>query len=136
PEGCFGIERDGKLVATTTAICYGGRLAWIGMVLTDVEYRGQGMATALMGRAMEFVDSRQVEIVKLDATDMGWPLYRRFGFADECAIERWERPPRPAAAVMLDGGAFDPEMDLRAFGADRARLLSRLAAGESASISG
>jgi hypothetical protein len=40
----FGIEREGRLVAITTAICYGRELAWIGMVLTDPEFRGQGLA--------------------------------------------------------------------------------------------
>ena len=27
PDGCFGIERDGMLVSTTTAVCYGRRLS-------------------------------------------------------------------------------------------------------------
>src|SRR6266853_1058801 len=68
PEGCFGIERDGRLVATTTAIFYGRELAWIGMVLTDPEFRGRGLASQLMRRALEFLDGRAIECVKLDAT--------------------------------------------------------------------
>src|ERR1700690_3620230 len=94
PGGCFCIERDGKLAATATAICYGRNLAWIGMVLTRPEYRGQGMASQLMRRALEFLDGRQEQWVKLDATAMGSPLYRKLGFVDECPIERWVREPR------------------------------------------
>src|SRR3954469_16158490 len=32
--GCFGIEVNGGIVASSTAMCYGHELAWIGMVLT------------------------------------------------------------------------------------------------------
>jgi GNAT superfamily N-acetyltransferase len=136
PEGCFGIEREGRLVATTTAICYGRELAWIGMVLTDPGFRGQGLASQLMRRALEFLDGRRVECVKLDATDMGRSLYQKFGFVDECPSERWVRAAAPAAPVALGSYECDAAMDLRAFGADRRDLLARLAAGESASIPG
>jgi GNAT superfamily N-acetyltransferase len=137
PEGCFCIERDGRLVATATAVCYGRKLAWIGMVLTLPEYRGQGMAGELMRRALEFLDGRHVPWVKLDATAMGSPLYRKLGFVDECPIERWVREPRePIPTRALEAYQPDPTMDLGAFGADRSQLLSHLAAGDSASIPG
>jgi GNAT superfamily N-acetyltransferase len=136
PEGCFGIEREGRLVATAAAICYGRELAWIGMVLTDPAFRGQGLASQLMRRTLEFLDGREVKCVKLDATGMGRGVYQKFGFVDECPVERWVRAPAPMAAVALGSGGFDASMDLRSFGADRSRLLARLAAGESASIPG
>ena len=136
PEGCFGIEREGRLVATATAICYGCELAWIGMVLTDPAFRGQGLASQLMRRTLEFLDGREVKCVKLDATDMGRGVYQKFGFVDECPAERWVRAPGPMAAVALGWRGFDAAMDLRSFGADRSRLLARLAGAESASIPG
>lgn len=136
PEGCFGIEREGRLVATATAICYGRELAWIGMVLTDPAFRGQGLASQLMRRTLEFLDGREVTCVKLDATDMGRGVYQKFGFVDECPLERWVRGPGPMAAVALSSCGFDAAMDLRSFGVDRSKLLARLAGGESASIPG
>jgi predicted N-acetyltransferase YhbS len=137
PEGCFGIEREGKLVATTTTTCYGRELAWIGMVITASEFRGQGLAGTLMRRALDFLDGRQVQCVKLDATSMGSGLYRKFGFEDECAVERWLRAPAPAsAAPAVAAYETDGELDRRAFGADRSKLLSILASGECASIPG
>src|SRR5437660_4658919 len=66
PEGCFGIDCEGRLAATTTAICYGRRLAWIGMVLTDPGFRGQGLATQLMRHTLEFLDGRGLEWINLD----------------------------------------------------------------------
>jgi GNAT superfamily N-acetyltransferase len=137
PEGCFGIEREGKLVATTTTTCYGRELAWIGMVITAPEFRGQGLAGTLMRRALEFLDGRQIRCVKLDATSMGSGLYRKFGFDDECAVERWRGA--DGLAVCPDEVApytADRDLDRRAFGADRSRLLSMLAHEESASIPG
>src|SRR5438445_6279395 len=89
PEGCFGIEADGWLVSTTTLVRYGQRLAWIGMVLTNAEYRGRGFARRLLAEALDRADSMGVETVKLDATDQGRPLYEKLGFEPEQAVERW-----------------------------------------------
>ncbi len=135
PEGCFGIEREGRLVATATAVCYGGELAWIGMVLTAPEFRGQGLASELMRAALEFLDGRRVAWVKLDATSMGQGVYRRLGFVEECTVERWLRA--PGAVEAGEALAYEPDanLDLRAFGVDRRRALALLA-DESASIPG
>ena len=138
PEGCFGLERDGALVATAAALVYGQDLAWIGMVLTLPQHRGQGYAGRLMERAMAFAESRGVAQVGLDATDMGFELYRRFGFAPRSVVERWERP---GSAVELPPSAvaeweLDLALDRAAFGTDRSRLLENLAREGAASVPG
>lgn len=134
PKGCFAIEADGRVVATTTTIRYGTRLAWIGMVLTHPEYRRRGFARALMHRALDHLDG--VETVKLDATETGAPLYRQFGFVDECPIERWVRAPGSAPACEAAVYTPDSRLDAEAFGADRSELLQKLASIESASAPG
>jgi GNAT superfamily N-acetyltransferase len=138
PDGCFGIDCDGELRATATAVCFGRELAWIGMVLTDSRYRGRGFARRLMEHVLESLGERRVGWVKLDATEMGRPLYDRLGFRVEGAIERWIRP---AGGERLRGapvGAFelDAALDQESFGADRSGLLRLLAGIESASIAG
>jgi len=98
PEGCFGVQAGWALAGVTTVVCYGSELAWIGMVLTAVSFRRQGIATTLLRHALHYAESLGVGWVKLDATEMGQPLYRRFGFEDECVVERWLRPgaaPKP-----------------------------------------
>jgi GNAT superfamily N-acetyltransferase len=87
PAGCFAMDVDGAVMATTTSIRYGTELGWVGMVLTHPQYRGRGFADALVRRALDHLSD--VETIKLDATEMGAPLYRRLGFEDECVIERW-----------------------------------------------
>jgi GNAT superfamily N-acetyltransferase len=132
PEGCLAIEVHGELAATTTLLCYGRRLAWIGMVLTKVSYRGQGFARRLLTQALRLADEMQVETVKLDATDQGLRLYEQMGFRFEQAVERWCRPGSGDAAdtVLPEDVASDREWqaaDRVAFGADRGELLNRLA---------
>jgi len=89
PDGCLGMACDGKIVATTTLVCYEKRLAWIGMVLTHPDYRRRGFARTLVSRAMELAREREVRTIKLDATDQGRPLYQSLGFRDEQPVERW-----------------------------------------------
>jgi GNAT superfamily N-acetyltransferase len=123
PSGCFAMDFDGAVVGTTTSIRYGNKLAWIGMVLTHPEFRGRGYARSLMRHALqEFSD---VETIKLDATEMGAPLYRQLGFVDDCAIERW-RGQTQVAPVEVQSFSY-PGFDEEAFGADRGGLLERLA---------
>jgi len=128
PQGCFGIESDGALVATTTLLCYGQQLAWIGMVLTKPDYRGRGFAHTLVTHALHAADSMGVKTVKLDATDQGQHLYERLGFEAEGSIERWSRP--GSASPPADLGEFDSnqlkELDVIAFGADRLAMLVEL----------
>jgi ribosomal protein S18 acetylase RimI-like enzyme len=120
PETCMAMEVDGHLAATTTLILYGRRLAWIGMVLTQTEYRQRGLARTLLANALEHADQMGVETIKLDATDQGKPLYERFGFHREQEIERWSRPGESAASLPAGGASGeDPwhTSDLAVFGA-------------------
>lgn len=130
PETCFGLECDGRLVATATAVCYGSALAWIGMVLTDPEYRRMGFARTLMEHTLAALDARGVEWIRLDATEMGSPLYRKLGFEEESAIERWLRPAGhfPGAGRACALGSLPAQLDRAAFGADRSELLAVLSA--------
>lgn len=130
PEGCLAIEVDGHLAATTTLLCYGRRLAWIGMVLTDATYQRQGFAKKLLAHALVTADKMGIETVKLDATDQGRRIYEQFGFQGEQEIERWSRPGESGAKLPTELASVDEpwrDSDSMVFGADRSRLLNRLA---------
>ncbi|HEX9109940.1 MAG TPA: GNAT family N-acetyltransferase [Terriglobales bacterium] len=129
-EGCLAIEVDGELAATTTLLCYGRRLAWIGMVLTRLQYRGRGFARRLLTQALAQADQMGIETVKLDATDQGKPIYEKLGFRSEQAVERWSRPGSVDAPGLRSYAHPSKEWrgaDLQVFGADRSQLLERLA---------
>ena len=131
PETCFGIELDGCLAATATLLPYGRRLAWLGMVLTQRDYQHRGLASRLVAHTLEAAAALGIETVKLDATDQGQPIYEKLGFVAERRIERWTRTGSCVASteagvsVALDSLAG---LDYEAFGADRMRLLTLLAA--------
>ncbi len=132
PRGCFGIEVDDRVVATTTLLRYGQQLAWIGMVLTKPDYRRMGFARRLMQAALERSASLKIDSVKLDATADGQPLYEKLGFTTEQIVERWFRDPdRNQEGERSSPPASPPtvskEMDREAFGADRAEVLRELA---------
>ena len=140
PEGCFGAECDGVLASSTTAIRYPAGPAWIGMVLTLPEFRGRGLARMLLNHALDWLDSKGIPS-KLDATDMGRPVYERAGYEPEYFVERWCRDPGPIgdAPVVLgswNGPAEWRDLDFEATGTDRAALLGRLAVTGAATIPG
>jgi hypothetical protein len=128
PAGCFGIRCDGRLAATTTLMCHGTDLAWLGMVLTRPAYQHRGFAKELLGTSLHMAEHKGIPCVKLDATDQGRLLYLKFGFADEQPIERWLREPGPLTCsedeLMI--GVPDLDLDREAFGTDRGRFLSTL----------
>ena len=122
---CFGVESEGQLVASISITCYGSDLAWIGMVLTLPGHRGKGYASQLMSHALDFAVTRNMRCIKLDATELGAPVYRKFGFEDECVVERWTGGSvRPDIEGSV--GPINWDLDRAAFGADRAPLLNML----------
>jgi predicted GNAT family N-acyltransferase len=132
-DGCFAAVLNDQLVGTTTTTSYGSELAWIGMVLVRPENRRAGVATRLLQTALGYLDHK-VPVVKLDATADGKHVYERIGFAVESSIERWTRSGK---AVSFDRKPenIDSEtrrqvlqLDARAFGADRSKLLNVLLA--------
>ncbi len=132
-EASFSITVGGKLAATTVAIRYSPRLAWIGMVLTTEAQRGKGFAGRLMRQALESLDREGVSCVKLDATELGRPVYARLGFVDERPVTRFWREPGGGRAdslgpvIQTGWSDFVLQLDREMFGADRSALLRLLA---------
>jgi len=130
PEGCFVNEVDGRVAGTVATIVYEDRFAWIGMVLVDPEFRKHGIGTALLQKAIQHLDSRDIPCVRLDATPQGRPVYEKLGFVDEYEIERW-RLTRQAGHAKSVVSAPNLErallLDREVFGADRSGLLRSMA---------
>ena len=67
PDGGFVAEWDGMPVGTTMTTIF-GPVAWVSMVLVEETARGQGIGTALVRHALEFLDLRGIPTIRLDAT--------------------------------------------------------------------
>jgi GNAT superfamily N-acetyltransferase len=135
PEGCFVAEVDGKVCGTVTTIVFENRFAWVGMVLVDPEFRSRGIGTALLERAIQYLDDLKIATIKLDATPQGKPLYEKLGFLSEYEIERWTlQRPSPADTRIPNSWVTTSgelaleilEIDREVFGADRSALLKSL----------
>jgi GNAT superfamily N-acetyltransferase len=127
PTGCFVAAVNGRDVGTVTT-CTFGSIAWIAMMLVDESMRGRGVGRALMQHALDYLDNRGVESVRLDATPLGRPLYEKLGFAPQFEIIRFGGNPiegvRAHLQHSLDDGLF--ALDLHATATDRSKLLRHL----------
>lgn len=132
-EGSFVAEWNGRVAGTVTTIIYEGRFAWVGMVLVDPQLRGRGIGTALLLKAISYLDAKRVPCVKLDATPQGRPIYARLGFRVEYEIERHSLmrdahlQPGPEHSECVEPLEAVLEWDREVFGADRSALLQSVA---------
>jgi GNAT superfamily N-acetyltransferase len=134
-EGIGQLTADGELAASAVILPYGGRLAWIGMVLTSETYRRRGLATANLRWAIRRCEELGL-IAGLDATPAGREVYRPLGFGDAFGLTRFAAEAPVATAGAPDGVTLRPmlagdldrvaRLDADAFGAERRHLLAYL----------
>ncbi len=122
-DGCFGIEYAGCIVATTIAITYQQKLAWIGVVVTHPDYQRRGYARQLMEATLQWLNDKGVACIMLDATGNGFHLYETLGFRPVGEMEVWQGQLSPSETgtaqpitsanladfVQLDGVTFGVE---------------------------
>lgn len=142
PEGCFVAEVDGTAVGTTVA-CLFEQIAWVAMVLVNESWRGQGIGTALVEHALNFCDAAGVCSVRLDATELGRPIYERLGFETQYALTRFagRLPPAHVFEVAARVSAAQPAdyprlmaLDRKVTNTDRSKFLGRLFAESPANV--
>jgi len=125
--------RDGRVVGSGGAVCYGISLAWVCMILVDPSERGRGIGTRIVsGVLARLSDMRSVG---LDATPFGLGVYTRLGFVEKSRLVRMEAPPTSgeedeSPVRPLGPGDFDSvlALDREVFGADRGEVLRAAAA--------
>lgn len=138
--GCFKAVNSSTPIGTVTTTRYGRQLAWIGMMLVDINYRRRGVGRSLMLRALAYLKQQDTATVQLDATPAGRPLYESLDFRALWDFQRWHRPALSVDELL---GVVPPphsnyfaarerlqklrELDQRAFGIDRITWLARVA---------
>jgi ribosomal protein S18 acetylase RimI-like enzyme len=131
PEGCFVATVGGKLAGMVTTTCY-RETGWIGNLIVPPEYRGRRLGSALMERAIAWLESRGMRTLRLEADPLGIGIYRRLGFVDEYTSPRFRLDPgyltkSPSVARLVVGDIpAVASFDAPNFGDDRSRLLAML----------
>lgn len=131
--GCFSAIVQDKLVGTVTTIRYQEKIAWIGMLLVDPDYRGQGIGRSLIRAAVDHC-REAVDQVYLDATPQGRRLYDRLSFKEHFTLhrlvfEKIETPvAKPGYCLPLTVNSLEDilEFDANVFGVARRNLLPHL----------
>jgi len=147
PEGCFVAELDGHSVGTTTT-CIFGQVAWIAMVLVEVNARHKGVGTTLLKYCLDYLESQMANrksqiTIRLDATPAGQPIYEKLGFEPEYKLARFEGQPcapiddrrgtrdegratSPVTKATREDFADIIEFDELMTGTNRGKMLSKL----------
>jgi GNAT superfamily N-acetyltransferase len=120
--------RDGRVIGSGGAACYGNALAWVCMILVDPSERGHGIGSQIVSGVLDRL--ADMRAVGLDATPLGQGVYARLGFVETGRLVRLEAPPTSgeedeSPVRPLVPGDFDSvlALDRSVFGADRSDLL-------------
>ena len=120
--------RDGRVIGSGGAACYGNALAWVCMILVDPSERGHGIGSQIVSGVLDRL--ADMRAVGLDATPLGQGVYARLGFVETGRLVRLEAPPTSgeedeSPVRPLVAGDFDSvlALDRSVFGADRSDLL-------------
>jgi GNAT superfamily N-acetyltransferase len=130
----YAVREHGRVVATAATLPYGGRCAWISMVLVTAVQRRRGLATRLLHRCIADVTAAGLVAV-LDATPAGRMVYAPLGFREAWGFARFVSQHRAAQPAVL-GAKVEPisdavwpalcAYDTRVFGIDRSEILARI----------
>lgn len=137
PDGWLLAEGDGEPAGMVGATDF-GPFAYVGQMGVLPAFQRRGIARALMERLLRWIDERQCPVTLLDASDAGYPLYARMGFAVDDRVAQFALVATPkldtaatgrADAMRRDDLAEVIAFDTPRFGADRGAVLAAYLAG-------
>ncbi|HVN55301.1 MAG TPA: GNAT family N-acetyltransferase [Anaerolineaceae bacterium] len=139
PEGWLLALQGEEPVGMVGAVDY-GPFAYLGLMAVHPSVHRHGIGRLLLETLLEELDGRGCPMVRLDATEMGAPLYRQFGFVEDGWSARyvWTGRENGRAAMVSASGeilSLRPtqipavaDFDEPVFGARRERVLRVLLA--------
>ena len=90
-------------IAGMGAIIYNGSTAWLFAIIVHKDYRNNGIGTAITQFLLDKIDMARFPSVLLDATEFGYPVYKKAGFEVISEHAHFERatPDTDALLSML-----------------------------------
>ena len=131
PRGSFIAARGSRRVGLITTTRYGRKLAWIGNVIVDRNYRGAHIGQFLVQIALKHLQKSNVKHIALYCFDENVKFYRRLGFVRDAPFVRLRRKSTRAASLAHMTHRTLPlrrilSLDRRVFGADRSHLIRKV----------
>ncbi|MBP0725311.1 GNAT family N-acetyltransferase [Bacillus sp. RG28] len=80
-------NEDGKIISSAAIVEYDSKLAWIGIVSVNEEYRGLGLGRIVTQKCIESVSNNVTSM--LIATEEGKPMYEKMGFVTRDCIHKF-----------------------------------------------
>ncbi|WP_373084671.1 GNAT family N-acetyltransferase [Sneathiella sp.] len=118
-----------RIAATALALPYPGGFGWISMVLVSTAMRRQGLATALLGDRIDWLQERGLVPI-LDATEAGEQVYTKIGFVPGLRFTRWQgerqnsyRKNEGVREANTSDEGWISTLDAEVFNADRRNLI-------------
>lgn len=74
---------DGKQIAAVGTTIRHPDTAWLAHVIVHPDFRNQGLGQKLTSELVDRAHAKKIRTVYLDATDMGFPVYKKLGFETE-----------------------------------------------------
>ncbi len=132
PDGAFVAKHDDRIIGFGGAMDYGS-FAYIGLMAVHPTMQKRGVGRLILKRLLTWLDERGCPTVLLDATPVGAPLYKHYGFTAEDTttfLRLTQRVPLPHA--LSEGISPLSEADIPSviafdtpyFGADRHAILT------------
>jgi GNAT superfamily N-acetyltransferase len=138
PNGTYIGLLDDKPIATLTGLKYGQDYGFIGLYITDQDYRGKGYGKALWDVVLKYVAENDERTVGLDGVVEQQHNYKKEGFEHAFKMPRYEFDPKRVVdenkslvssitIKLLSQVSFDNvvEYDARHFESERRKFLEQ-----------
>ncbi len=132
--GYFLAAKSQNKIIGTGAIFLYNSLAWIGYMSVEPTLQHQGIGSKILKALLRYAENREIDCVRLDATNKGRKLYFKHGFSEEYEVGVYEI--RENEDISYDNqfniGLMTKlpirllDLDKQAFGEDRSLLLNFL----------
>ena len=76
------ISENGQIIAVGTNIQHRDS-AWLAHIIVHPEHRNKGLGREIASALINSLDSQRFKTIYLDATEMGYPVYKKLGFETE-----------------------------------------------------
>ena len=92
PQGyILGLDETGRALGVGFGLGF-RQTGWLGHLVVRPEARGQGLGSRLFTELVERLKQAGRWPIYLTATEMGAPIYAKFGFVEDIGLTRWEIP--------------------------------------------